>query len=51
MEGGLEPLLVLEDERYTSLIREYSLPCDLIPQAVEVLGVELELVVAAAVAA
>jgi len=49
--GGLESLLALVEERCTLLVREYSLPCDLIPQVAEVLEVELDLIVAAAVAA
>lgn len=51
MGGGLECLLALVGERCTLLVRRYSLPCDLIPQVAEVLEVESEFVVAAAVAA
>lgn len=47
MGGVLEPLLVLAEERYTLLVQEYSLPCDLILQVAEVLGAGLVGVVAA----
>lgn len=46
VEGGLESLLALVEEKYTLLAWVYSLPCDLILQVAEVL--EVEVVVAAA---